>query len=66
LTATPFGAFIFSRGAPELAGVDAQSQLNRLTVASHHCRPKVSESSSPHRHDALGENVVVFGGLEHR
>jgi hypothetical protein len=26
------------------------------------CRPKVTESSSPRRHDAVGENLVEFGG----
>jgi hypothetical protein len=26
------------------------------------CRPKVSESSSPRRHDTIGENLVQFGG----
>jgi hypothetical protein len=29
-------------------------------------RPKVSESSSPRRHDAVGENLVKFGGPERR
>jgi hypothetical protein len=64
-TATPFRAFIFTGGAPELADIDARSQLNCLAVASRHRRPNVSESSSPRHHDALGENLVEFGGSEH-
>jgi hypothetical protein len=30
------------------------------------CHPKVSESRSPRRHDAVGEDLVEFGELEHR
>jgi hypothetical protein len=37
-TTAPFGSFIFTGGATKLAGVDARSQLNRLTVASRHRR----------------------------
>jgi hypothetical protein len=43
MTATPFGAFIFNGGAPELASVDAQSQPIRLTVASRHRRQLSSQ-----------------------
>jgi hypothetical protein len=42
-TAAPFGAFIFTEGALELAGVDARSQPNCLAVASLHCRPLLSQ-----------------------
>jgi hypothetical protein len=50
-TAAPFGAFIFIGGAPELAGVDDQSQPNRIAIASHHHRPLPSQGEridSPH------------------
>jgi hypothetical protein len=42
-TSTPFGAFIFTREATELAGVDARSQLNCLTVANRHRHPLPSQ-----------------------
>jgi hypothetical protein len=61
----PFGAFVFTGGAPEPADIDAWSQPNHLAVASH-CHPKVSESSSLHRHDTVGKNLVKFGGLVRR
>jgi hypothetical protein len=43
MSAAPFGAFIFTGGAAELAGVDAWSQPNCLTVASHHRRLLLSQ-----------------------
>jgi hypothetical protein len=65
----PFGAFIFTGGALELASVDTEA--NRTASPSPaattiRCRPKVSELSSPHRHDAEGENLVEFDGPEHQ
>jgi hypothetical protein len=68
-TAAPFGAFIFTGGAPELAGVDARSQLNRLTVTSCHRHPPLSQGEQimfPASHDVVGENIIEFGGPEHR
>jgi hypothetical protein len=52
-TAAPFGAFIFTEGAPELAGVDDQSQPNRIAIAiaSYHHHPLSSQGEridSPH------------------
>jgi hypothetical protein len=37
-----------------------------LAATAIRCRPKVSESSSPRHHDAVGENLVEVGGPEHR
>jgi hypothetical protein len=48
----------------ELAYIDTQSQLNLLTIAR--CHPKVSETSSLHHHDVVGEFFFEFDGPERR
>jgi hypothetical protein len=66
-TTTPFGAFIFTGGALSLPA--STLEANRTASSSPaataiHCCPKVSESCFPRRHDAVGENIVEFGGPE--
>jgi hypothetical protein len=74
-TAAPFGAFIFTGGAPELAGINAQSQPNRLAVASRHRRPLPSQGElieflasprcrrwKPYRGWWIGASVMAYSG----
>jgi hypothetical protein len=63
------GAFGLTGGGLEPAAIDAELALSASpspATTAIRCHPKVSESRSPCRHDAVGEHLVEFGESEHR